>query len=309
MSEQLSHDLKLSRTKRRKLAGRIVAWVFLSAWLLITLLPLWWIVRMAFSTQRELLANPSSFLPVNFTWDAFKRVLGTIPVSEAIAQGGYSRTLHFWLYLRNTFIVTAATVLGGIVFNAMAAYAFARLKFPGRDKIFNIYILALIMPTVLNLIPNFILIHQLGWVGTLQGIIAPTFLGSAFGVFFLRQFFLGLNRDLEDAARIDGAGIIGVFWHVALPISLPPLLTISILTFIDTWNNFQWPYFAGGMGTQENATVLTVALAVFRAQQQTGLPDYTGMMAGTLISLIPTILIFLFVGRNAVDSIQFSGIK
>jgi multiple sugar transport system permease protein len=289
--------------------GQVMAWGFLILWILITLFPLWWIVRMAFSTQRDLLGDPTSLLPVNITLDAFKRVLGLIPVSEIVAQGGFSKTLHFWLYLRNTLIVTVALVFGGTVFNAMAAYAFARLKFPGRDKIFNLYIAALIMPTVLNLIPNFILIHQIGWVGKLQGIIAPGFLGSAFGVFFLRQFFLGINRDLEDAARLDGAGIVGIFWHIVVPMSIPPILTVSILAFIDTWNNFQWPYFAGGMGTNENATVLTVALAAFRAQQQSGLPDFTGMMAGTLISIVPIFVVFLVLGRRAVDSIQFNGIK
>ena len=299
-----NNGLKIKRS-----SGRLIAWGFLILWILITLLPMWWIVRMAFSTQRDLLGNPTSLLPVNFTLDAFKRVLGMIPVSEAVAQGGFSKTLLFWLYLRNTLIMTIAIVFGGMVFNAIAAYAFARLNFPGRDKIFNLYVVALIMPTVLNLIPNFILIHQIGWVGTLQGIIAPSFLGSAFGVFFLRQFFLGINRDLEDAAKLDGAGTVGVFWHIVVPMSIPPILTVSILTFIDTWNNFQWPYFAGGMGTNENATVLTVALAAFRAQQQSGLPDFTGMMAGTLISIIPIIVVFLALGRRAVDSIQFSGIK
>jgi multiple sugar transport system permease protein len=308
MSQSLNY-MRNNRWNKSISIGRVMSWAFLILWILITLLPLWWIVRMAFSTQRDLLGNPTSLLPVNFTLDAFKRVLGLIPVSEAVAQGGFSKTLHFWLYLRNTLIVTVALVFGGTFFNAMAAYAFARLNFKGRDQIFNLYMAALIMPTVLNLIPNFILIHQFGWVGTLQGIIAPGFLGSAFGVFFLRQFFLGINRDLEDAARLDGAGTVGVFWRIIVPMSIPPILTVSILSFIDTWNNFQWPYFAGGMGTHENATVLTVALAAFRAQQQSGLPDFTGMMAGTLISIVPIIVVFLALGRRAVDSIQFNGIK
>jgi multiple sugar transport system permease protein len=165
------------------------------------------------------------------------------------------------------------------------------------------------MPTVLNLIPNFILIHSIGWVGTLPGIIAPYFLGGAFGVFFLRQFFLGINSELEDAAKLDGAGPFGIFWYIIIPISAAPLLTISILDFINIWNNFQWPYFAGGMGAIEKSTVLTVALAALTAQQQTGIPDFTGMMAGTLISLIPIMVLFLFFGRRAVDSIQFTGIR
>jgi multiple sugar transport system permease protein len=288
---------------------KLLGWAFLIFWVLITLFPIYWIARLAFSTQRDLLADPTSLLPVNFTFDAFKRVLGLVPVDVAIAQGGFSKVLHFWLYLRNTVIVALLVTGGSLIFNSLAAYAFARLRFPGRDKIFYIYIITLVMPTVLNLIPNFVLIHQLGWIGTLHGIAMPGFLGSAFGVFFLRQFFLSLNGEIEEAAKLDGAGVVGIFWHVVVPMSVPALATIFILSFLGTWNDLQWPYFAGGAGRVEDATVLTVALLVFRAQQQSGVPDFTGMMAGTLISLLPMILVFIVLGRKMVDSIQFSGFK
>jgi len=165
------------------------------------------------------------------------------------------------------------------------------------------------MPAVLGLIPNFILIHSLGWVGTIQGIIAPAFLGNAFGVFFLRQFFLGINRELEEAAMLDGDTLIGVFWHVIVPISLPALTTIFVLAFMTSWNDLQWPYFAGGSGHIEGTTTLTVAMLAFRSQSQRGLPDYTGLMAGTLISIIPMLALFLVFGRKIVDSIQFQGYR
>lgn len=299
----------LTASRMKTAFGRMIAWFFLIFWILLTVVPLWWVVRMAFSTQRAIMGDPTSILPVQPTLDAFKRVLGLIPIEQAIAQGGFTQKLDFLRYLRNTFLVTFFSVGGGLFFNALAAYAFARLRFPGRDKIFALYIGALIMPTVLNLIPNFVLIRSLGWYGTCAGIVAPSFLGSAFGVFFLRQFFLGINVELEDAAKLDGAGTLGIFFRIIMPISLPPLVTVSILTFIDTWNAFQWPYFAGGMGTEPNATVLTVALAAFRAQQQSGLPDFTGMMAGTLISMVPMLVVFLLLGRQAIDKIQFTGIK
>lgn len=303
-------SLPTRRKRRIKLSyGRILAWSLLILWLAITLFPMWWIVRMAFSTQADLLASPTSLLPVNFTFDAFKRVLGLVPADVALAQGGFSKVLNFWLYLRNTIIVTSVAVIGGVFFSALAAYAFARLRFPLRDKLFTVVMIALIMPTVLNLIPNFILIHQLGWVGTLQGIFVPSMLGSAFGIFFLRQFFLSINHELEEAARLDGAGTFGVFWHIIVPLSSPALLTLAILIFMGSWNDFQWPYFAGGAGTVEGSTVLTVALAYFRAQQQSGIPDYTGMMAGTLLSMIPMLILFAFLGRKMIDSIQFSGYR
>jgi multiple sugar transport system permease protein len=289
--------------------GRILAWSILILWIAITVLPLWWVVRMAFSTTRDLLGNPSSLLPVNFTFDAFRRVLGLVDVNESVIQGGFSQKLNFMLYFRNTFTVTTMIVLGGLVFNSMAAYAFARLKFPGRNILFGLYIGALIMPTVLNLIPNFILINRLHINNTLMGIIAPGFFGNAFGVFFLRQIFLGLNKELEEAGKLDGANRIRIFVSIVLPNTLPSLVTMSILAYVGAWNEFQWAYFAGGQGAVEQATVMTVALAHFRAQQQGGVPDFPGMMAGTLISAIPMLIVFFIFGRKAIDSIRFTGYR
>lgn len=289
--------------------GRILAWSLVILWIAITVLPLWWVVRMAFSTTRDLLGNPSSLLPVNFTLDAFKRVLGLVDVNEMVIQGGFSQKLDFMLYFRNTLIVTTTIVFAGLIFNSMAAYAFARLKFPGRNILFGLYIAALVMPTVLNLIPNFILINQLHINNTLLGIIAPGFLGNAFGVFFLRQIFLGFNKELEEAAKLDGANIIRTFVSIVLPNTLPSLVTMSILAYVSVWNEFQWPYFAGGQGAVEDATLMTVALAHFRAQQQGGVPDFPGMMAGTLISSIPMLIAFFIFGRKAIDSIRFSGYR
>lgn len=312
-----SVDLRLNRSEQRTVAthhrkfslGRALAWIFVGLWVFLTLFPIYWIARMAFSTQKLLLADPTNPLPAGFTLDAFKRVLGLLPLQTVIDQGGFPKVMHFGQYLVTTFIVTIAITLGSTLFNAMAAYAFARLRFPFRNKIFYLYLVVQIMPAVLGLIPNFILIQNLGWVGTIQGIIAPAFLGNAFGVFFLRQFFLGINHELEEAAMLDGDTRIGIFWHIIAPISLPALTTIFVLAFMTSWNDLQWPYFAGGSGHIEGATTLTVAMLAFRAQTQRGLPDYTGLMAGTLISIIPMLAIFMVFGRKIVDSIQFQGYR
>ena len=300
-----AHKRKINLSK----LGRIVAWSILILWIVITILPLWWVVRMAFSTTKDLLGNPSSLLPVNFTLNAFRRVLGLVNVNEILIQGGFSQKLNFGRYFFNTFSVTTVIVLGGIIFNSVAAYAFARLKFPGRNMLFGLYIGALIMPTVLNLIPNFILINQLHINNTLIGIIAPSFFGNAFGVFFLRQIFLSFNKELEEAGKLDGASRIRIFFNIVLPNTLPSVLTMSILAYVAAWNEFQWAYFAGGQGAVESATVMTVALAHFRAQQQGGVPDFPGMMAGTLISAIPMLIAFFFFGRRAINSIRFTGYR
>jgi len=289
--------------------GRLLAWSFLWLWIAITLFPVYWIVRMAFSTQKLLLANPTSLVPVGPTTDAFQRVLGMLPLQTVLDQGGSPKVLHFGLYLLTTLAVTLLVSGGSTVFNTMAAYAFARLRFPFRSQLFYLYLIVQIMPSVLGLIPNFLLIQSWGWVGSIQGIVAPAFLGNAFGVFFLRQFLLGINRELEEAAMLDGGSLIGIFRHIIVPISIPAITTMFVLTFMSAWNELQWAYFAGGSGHIEGTTTLTVAMLALRAQSQRGLPDFTGLMAGTLISVIPMFIVFGIFGRKIVDSIQFSGYR
>jgi multiple sugar transport system permease protein len=286
--------------------GRWISFAIVAVFAFLTLFPLYWALRTAFSTQSELLANPSQLLPVGFTLDSFKQALGITSASESVAAGGSGRTFDFWRYLLNTTIVSVAVAVGQVFFSAMAAYAFARLQFPLRNLIFTMFIAALMVPSIVLLIPNFVLIYDLGWINTYQGIIAPAVLMSPYAVFFLRQFFLGVNRDLEEAARLDGAGYFEVFWRIILPICSGPMLTLGIIVFITQWNDYLWPFL---VGRDESVRVLTVALSVFRSQTPQGSPDWPGLMAGTILASIPIILIFAFLGKRLANSIQFTGIK
>ena len=150
-------------------------------------------------------------LPADFTWGAFKRVLGLSTVEEAQAEGGSGADINFWLYLRNSVIVSVVITAGQVFFCAMAAYAFSRMRFPGRDKVFALFLAALLVPRIFTMMPNFLLIKQLGLLNTLFGIILPFFFMTPFAIFFLRQFFLGINREIEEAATIDGAGHFRIF--------------------------------------------------------------------------------------------------
>jgi multiple sugar transport system permease protein len=286
--------------------GRALAWVALVLVILSIMVPFYWVLRTALATKTELYANPAQITPPGFTFDNFRRVLGLVTAEEAIAAGGSGQALNFFLYLRNSVIVTALLVAGQLSFSALAAYAFARLQFPLREKIFLLYIGALMVPGIVTLIPNYILIRNLDWLNTFQGIVAPGFLMSPFAVFFLRQFFLGINREVEEAAKIDGASLFGIFTRIVVPISVPPLVTLGILTWIATWNDYLWPLL---VGQDESVRVLTVALGVFRAQTPQGAPDWGGLMAGAILSILPSIALFLVLGRRAINSIQFSGIK
>jgi multiple sugar transport system permease protein len=296
----------VQRTRRRIPVGKTIAWTVLIVSMVIVLFPFWWVIRTSLSTQRDMLANSASLAPVGFTTINYARVLGMVDTATSLAAGGSGQAINFFLYLRNSIIVAVLTVLGQVFFSALAAYAFARLIFPLRDKIFFLYVTGLMIPGVVTLIPNFILIRQLGWQNTFQGLIAPAFFMTPFAVFFLRQFFLGLNKELEEAAKLDGCEVFGVYWRIILPISLPPIITIGILTFVSTWNSYLWPFL---VGQNENVRVLTTALAIFRSQTPQGAPDWTGLMAATIVSMVPTLLLFAIVGKRVVNNIQFTGFK
>lgn len=294
-------------TKKPMNWGRVLAWVALIAILAATLFPFWWVLRTGLSNNHALPSQAGSLLPADLTLGAFRRVLGLSTVEEAQAQGGSGTSLNFWAYLRNSVIVCTLITVGQVFFSSMAAYAFARLRWPGRDKVFFLFLTALMIPPIFTFLPNFVLIKQLGLLNTYAGLVAPFLFMTPFAVFFLRQFFLGISREVEEAAMIDGAGPFRIFARLILPMSSAPLVTLGILTYILAWNEYLWPLM---VGSGENVRVLTVALGVFRQQEPTsGTPDWAGLMAATSLAALPVIVLFMIFGRKIVNSIQFSGLK
>lgn len=294
------------RRPRRIRWGRIVAWAILGVVLLITLFPFYWMLRTALSNNNALYLDPGNLLPVDPTLGGFRRVLGLATPEEAAAEGGTTGSINFWLYLRNSVIVSTVITAGQVLFSSMAAYAFARLTWKGRDIVFFIFLTAMMIPPIFVQLPNFILIRDLGLLNTLAGIILPFFFMTPFAIFFMRQFFLGIPREVEEAAMIDGAGHARMFFRVILPMSATPVVTLSLLTYITAWGEYFWPLL---VGRGEDSRVLTVALGIFRAQTpQTG-PDWAGLMAGTLIAALPVLILFLIFGRRFIDNLGYSGIK
>ncbi|MFG2793583.1 carbohydrate ABC transporter permease [Streptomyces sp. NPDC048419] len=293
-------------TRRRPSAGRIVAWVVMTAIVLITLLPFYWILRTALSTNTALAAHPGDPLPVGLTGGGFARALGLQSTKDAIAQGGSGGGLKFWRYLLNSVFVSTLITVCQIFFSAMAAYAFARLRWRGRDKVFGLFLAGLMVPAIFTLLPNFVLIKQLHLVDTLLGIALPTMFMTPFAVFFLRQFFMNVPREVEEAALLDGAGKIRIFFRVMLPMASTPILTLGVLTYITSWNDYFWPLM---VSYSDSSRVLTVALAIFRAQTpQTGY-DWSGLMAATLVAALPMLVLFGCFARRIVSTISFTGLK
>ena len=292
--------------KRKLSAGRILAWVAMIGFLILTLFPFYWMLRTALSTSKSLPTDPSSLLPVDFTLGAFQRVLGIASQEAARAEGGSGASVNFWLYLRNSVIYSTVVTVGQVFFCSMAAYAFARLRWPGRNVVFGVFLGAMLVPPIFTSLPNFILIKNLGLLNTLPGMVLPAFLMTPFAIFFLRQFFLGINREIEEAAMIDGAGPWRIFFRIILPISTAPITTLAILTFIATWNDYFWPLL---VGNTDQTKVLTVALGVFRSQTPAGSPDWAGLMAATLLTALPVLILFFAFARKIIDSIGYSGSK
>jgi multiple sugar transport system permease protein len=286
--------------------GRALAWLFMILVILVSLFPFYWMLRTALSSNNALYAGGSSLLPVQPSMGGFERVFGLQTGQEAIDAGGAGQAINFWRYLFNSVVVATLVTAGQVFFSAMAAYAFARLQWRHREKVFGFFLAGLMIPTIFTLLPNFVLIKQLGLVDNLLGIALPTMLMTPFAVFFLRQFFLGISREVEEAALVEGASKVRVFFRLILPMSTAPIATLAILTYITSWNDYFWPLM---VSYTDRSRVLTVALGVFKSQTpQTG-PDWSGLMAATLVAALPMLILFFFFAKRIVNSIGFSGIK
>ena len=297
---------KTDQPRKRPSLGRVLAWTAMVLILLFTLLPFYWVLRTALSSNAGIASDPTSLLPVDTNLRGFERVFGMQSTEEALADGGSGAAINFWLYLRNSVVVAALVTVGQVFFSAMAAYSVSRLRWPGRDTVFGIFLAALMVPSIFTLLPNFVLVKQLHLIDSLLGISLPTMLMTPFAVFFLRQFFMNIPRELEEAALLDGASKVRVFFTLILPMAKAPISTLAILTYIAAWNDYFWPLL---VSYTDSSRVLTVALAVFKSQSpQTG-PDWAGLMAATLVAALPMLLLFAAFAKRIVNSIGFNGIK
>ncbi|GIH10967.1 sugar ABC transporter permease [Rhizocola hellebori] len=293
-------------TRKQLSAGRVLGWLAMTVVVVATVFPFWWMVRTALTPAADLYTDNTSLLPDHPTLINFLRVLGLTTEAEARAAGGSGARLNFAAYLLNSIIYCGLIAVVQTLFCAMAGYAFARLRFPGRDLVFGILIAALMVPPIFTLLPNFILVKDLGLINTMAGMVAPTILMTPFAVFFLRQFFLSLPRDVEEAAILDGNGPWGIFWRIALPMSRGPLITIGLTTTVWAWKDFLWPLL---IGRGEDNRLVTVALGVFLQQSPNTQPDWTGLMAASTLSVLPVLVLLLFVGKRLVQSLNFTGSK
>ncbi|MGC0419398.1 carbohydrate ABC transporter permease [Embleya sp. AB8] len=296
------------KTRRRKpwTPGRALAWLLLGISLVVTLFPFYWMLRTALTDGNHLYTDSTSLWPEHFTFANFKRVLGLASDQESRAAGGSGADLDFLLYTRNSIIYTTVIVVGQTLSCAMAGYALARLRFRGRGFAFGVVVATLMVPPIFTLLPNFVTVKDLGLMNSFAGMIAPTLLMTPFTVFFLRQFFMSIPREIEEAAMLDGAGHWRIFWRVVLPMSKGPILTIALTTAVMSWKDYLWPLL---VGNDSDHRVLTTGIGVFLQQSPNARPDWTGLMAASTLSVIPMLILLVVFGRRIVNGLNFTGLK
>lgn len=288
----------------RPTVSRIAGYAALVMLAVVSLLPVWVALKTALTLPNDFFSSASSLLPPTLTLQNFARVLGF--ATDIQLSSAQAAPIDFGLALRNSVIYAGLLVTGQLFFSALAAYAFARLRFPGRDVLFVTFLSATMIPSIVLFIPNFVLIRELGLINTFAGMVAPNILMVPFAVFFLRQFFISSPKELEEAARLEGLSHFQIFWHIALPLQRGPMATLAILLSINAWNDFFWPFL---VGREDSVRPLAVALAEFQSQTGQGQPDWTGLMAAVLLSIIPVLFLLAFFGRRIVESLQTSGMK
>jgi multiple sugar transport system permease protein len=292
------------RKQRPVSVGRTLGWIVLVVSLVLTVFPFYWMVKTALTPAADVIRDSGAFFPGSPTLVNFARVLGFLSPAEDRAAGGSGASINFMLYLWNSIVYCSLIGFFQTLFCAMGGYAFARLRFPGRNALFGVLLAALMVPGIFTLLPNFV--RDLGLLNNLIGMVAPSLLMTPFAIFFLRQFFLNIPTDVEEAALLDGAGKASVFWRIVLPMSRGPLITIGLITVVWAWKDYLWPLL---IGRDEAVRTMTVALGVYLQQSPNTQPDWTGLMAGSTLSVIPVLILLVFLGRRIVESLNFTGIK
>ena len=262
-------------------------WVVLGAGILIALVPFVWMVSGSFRSEADLFGNPASLFPGSWTLHGYTAIWDELP---------------FLRLLLNSFIFAGVTTTLLLLFDSMCAYALARIQFRGSTLLFWLVIATLMIPFQVTLIPVFIELFHFGWLDTYQGLIIPR-ATSAFGIFMLRQFFITIPRELDEAARIDGAGHLRIYARIIMPLSIPALATLGVLHFMNLWNDLLWPLI---VTSSTDMRTLPAGLTLFGGQHVT---DHAVLLAGAVISMLPLALAFFLAQRFFVEGVATTGLK
>ncbi len=267
----------------------IFNYVVLIGLAILALLPFLWMISTSFKGNEQIFAYPPEWIPKIWRWQNYVDIWSQLP---------------FLAYFRNSVFISLFTILGTLLSSSLVAYAFAVLRWPGRDKLFIFILVTMMLPLQVTMIPVFVMFKNLGWLNTFKPLIVPAFLGGgAFNIFLLRQFFLRVPRELIDAARIDGCSEWRIYWEIMLPMAKPALATVAIMTFMFTWNDFLGPLIY--LSDKLKGT-LALGVVMFVGQHST---EWGQLMAISIIMMLPVIIIFFLFQRFFIKGFIMTGIK
>lgn len=269
--------------------GLLIAYIFLFGIAFTCVLPLLWMLATSLKEYSKVFVYPPEFLPNPVTFDNYVKLFSTVP---------------FGRYLLNTVFVTVTLTLSQLLFSSLAAYAFARLEFPGRDKIFLGYLATMMIPGQVTLISTYVIISKLGMVNTYAALIVPNMFGSAIGTFMLRQFFITLPKELEEAARVDGCSKLRIWAQIIIPLSKAAMVTLGIFVFLWAWNDMMWPMI---VINSEHMRPLAVGITLLAHSKMS--TDWAVLMAGACIGVAPVLVIYLWAQRFFIEGIAMTGMK
>jgi multiple sugar transport system permease protein len=288
MTRQRFGETGLTRPRFRVDPVRIAAWAALLGGSVVMLFPIFWLVTTSLKNKAQIFKFPPQWIPDPVRWQNYPNAWRAQPFDR---------------YAANTLIITVASIVGVMISSSLVAYAFARLRFPGRDVLFILILSELMLPQTVTLIPRYIEFRQFGWIDTWWPLIVPNYFGNAFFIFLLRQFFRTIPRDLSDAAKVDGASEFRIFWQIILPLSRPVLTVVAIFTFLYNWNDYLEPLI---YISSESKYTISLGLASFLGELTS---EWGLLMAGSVLTIIPVIVLFFLLQRYFIRGVVLSGMK
>lgn len=273
---------------RQKKLDRLMIYLMLVVLSILFILPFLWMVSTSIKTESQAISYPPTLWPAPFDFANYREVFELVPFLQ-----------FYW----NTIVVTGLTVIGTVASSAIVAYAFARIKGKGRSVWFILLLCTMMLPPQVTMIPVYLIFTELGWVNTFLPLVVPAFLGNAFFIFLLRQFFRAIPKELEESAIIDGCSLFGIFWRIVVPLSKPALITVAILSFMGSWNDFLTPLIY--LNDIDKYT-LALGLQMFNGQQTM---QWGPMMAASTMVIFPLVVLFFIAQKHFIQGIALSGIK
>jgi len=278
------------RKLRRITVWTALKWALAIAIALVAVFPIWWMLNVVFAQAGEPVSLNPRLWPTSLS-------AGIDKIATIFAETGYLRAYGI------SILYALLTIAGVLLVGSLAAFEFSLFEFPGRKILFGVVLLALMVPTAVTIIPTYVLVSRLGWLNTMEGLVVPG-LASAFGLFMLVQFMRAIPKDMIEAARLDGAGHFQIYWHVVLPLCRNALVTLAILTFIQTWGNYMWPLI---VGTKEELYTVGQVVGLFNSPLSHHTVDT--VMTANLLAAVPPLIFFLIFQRQIVQGIAMSGSK